>query len=421
MKNFISFKNIDDEKIEKLVKVSKKGVTALFFVFLLTLFLLSNVITNSLIYTLAIISFINLLSRYFVISRFKYLDKKKWLFFNAIGILATSTIWGISITLIFSNPIPEKYRFILLTILLGIAASAITTLGFIYQLYIIFIIPIFSPIIIFLLKSCEREPIILAILTITAVIYFIKGAYGYNDSFSQIISKNRSISEQRGQLQQQAKLAMLGEMLGSISHQWKQPLNTISINIQSLKYDFEDQLIDEDFIDEFILKNQETIYFMSETMEDFKNFFKIDKEKKDFSIRESINATIRVLNTQLINNNITINISGEDFIVNGIKGEFQQVILNIVNNAKDALIKNKIKKPQIEITLNKRVITIKDNANGIPQEIIEDIFNPYFTTKKDSGTGIGLYISKMIIEKNMNGLLSVKNIDNGAEFKIELT
>ncbi len=160
---------------------------------------------------------------------------------------------------------------------------------------------------------------------------------------------------------------------------------------------------------------------MSRTIDDFRNFFRIDKNRENFKVKDATKSVIIMLSAQLKSNGITININGDEFLYNGLKREYQQVILNIINNAKDVLIYNKIENPMINIELNSNKIIISDNAGGIPKNIIDRVFEPYFTTKEQGkGTGMGLYMSKMIIEDNMNGELSVVNSDNGAIFMIKL-
>ncbi len=222
-------------------------------------------------------------------------------------------------------------------------------------------------------------------------------------------------------IQEQNKLAAMGEMVGAIAHQWRQPLNSLNINIQNLDDDYDDGLINREFIDTFIDKQSATIKFMSKTIDDFRNFFRVDKIKEEFSIKEAIQSTINIQSAQLATHNINIEIIGNDFIFNGLKSEFQQVILNLITNAKDELVDRDIHSPTIKIIITDKMIRVLDNAGGIPQNIISRIFEPYFTTKEQGkGTGMGLYMSKMIIETNMNGKFSVKNIDNGAEFAIKL-
>ncbi len=220
-------------------------------------------------------------------------------------------------------------------------------------------------------------------------------------------------------MQEQSKLAAMGEMVGAIAHQWRQPLNSLNINIQNLDDDYVDGLIDAEFLDSFIIKQTKTMNFMSKTIDDFRNFFRIDKIKKTFSVKEAIFTTISIQSAQLNNLNISIKVLGEDFKLTTIESEFLQVILNLITNAKDALIENKTSNGKIFISLQQNIITVSDNAGGIDKKVINRIFEPYFTTKEQGkGTGMGLYMSKMIIEQTVGGTLSVANNKKGAEFKI---
>ena len=244
-----------------------------------------------------------------------------------------------------------------------------------------------------------------------------------NENLENLVKeKTAQNTKQLEVLQQQNKMASMGEMIGAIAHQWRQPLNELGLSIQNLKYDYRANSIDEKFIKEFIEYNRKTIMFMSKTIDDFRSFFRVDKTKQDFNVKEITEAVIDMLSAQLKSHEITVTITGETFIYNGFQSEYQQVVLNLINNAKDALIENKIENPTIEITLYDKKITIKDNAGGIPKDLCERIFEPYFTTKdQGKGTGMGLYMSKMIIEDNMDGKLYVNSEDNGAIFTIDFT
>jgi PAS domain S-box-containing protein len=220
-------------------------------------------------------------------------------------------------------------------------------------------------------------------------------------------------------LQQQSQLAAMGEMIGAIAHQWRQPLNILSINVQNLEDDFEEELIDQQFINNFVKNNHEIIDFMSNTIDDFKNFFRKDKVKSHFMAYPVIVEILRIFDAQLKEHTITVNIVGQDFQIYGYQNEFKQVLLNIINNAKDAILSHPNNKSTITIELKNNSITISDTGNGIQNDILYRIFDPYFSTKAlDKGTGLGLYISKMIIEENFKGKLCVKNIEEGAQFTI---
>ena len=239
----------------------------------------------------------------------------------------------------------------------------------------------------------------------------------------KVLEGIESLRKKDEMLSQQTKLAAMGEMMGAIAHQWRQPLNTLSISIQFLEDDYDDGLVDKGFIQKFIQSNMKSINFMSKTIDDFRNFFRVDKLKSDFEVQKCIEEPVAILIPQLKNHNINIEITGDDFVLNGLRSEFQQVILNIINNSKDALVSNEIENAQILVKIkteaDKGCVTLEDNAGGIPSDVIDRVFEPYFTTKEQGkGTGIGLYMSKMIIVDNMGGKISVTNTTKGAKFEI---
>ena len=201
------------------------------------------------------------------------------------------------------------------------------------------------------------------------------------------------------------------------------PLNALAINIQLLEDLYEDGVLDDKTLKDLIQKNMETIQFMSNTIDDFRNFFRKDKEKVEFDIKEVIEKTIELQKAQLSNHNIKVITNLESVKFKGYKNEFMQVILNLVSNAKDAIV-DKNKEGVIKISSKKEqdkiVIEIEDNGGGIPEEIINRIFEPYFTTKEEGkGTGMGLYMVKEIINR-MDGEISVINTKEGAKFIIIL-
>jgi CHASE1-domain containing sensor protein len=247
-----------------------------------------------------------------------------------------------------------------------------------------------------------------------------------NETLYTKIEKGIEDNRKKSQLLlHQSKLTAMGEMIGAIAHQWRQPLNTLALRIQFISDDFEDNLIDKKYIDNFSKDNMSLINFMSKTIDDFRDFFIIDKKQLNFDILDKIKESIKLVDAQLEASLIEIKISTNSFTINGYPTEFQQVILNLINNAKDALIENKIENKSIQIKISSSndigLIKIKDNAQGISEEIKDRIFEPYFTTKEEGkGTGLGLYMSKMIIEDNMHGKIYVNSDKDGAEFIIEL-
>ncbi|MCV6607334.1 MAG: PAS domain-containing sensor histidine kinase, partial [Campylobacterales bacterium] len=235
---------------------------------------------------------------------------------------------------------------------------------------------------------------------------------------------NESLKEMREKdkvLLHQSKLASMGEMIGAIAHQWRQPLNSLSINIQGLEDDFEYEKFTKEYIEEFTEKQVSTIRFMSKTIDDFRNFFRIDKIKREFSVKEAIEQTVNLVHSQFKSHNIEIEILGEDFQILGFESEFQQALLNLFSNSKDAIIENNPEKGKVEVEILNQKIIFTDNGGGIEKEVLDRVFEPYYTTKEQGkGTGMGLYMTKMIIEDNMYGKITGKNVANGVEFIIDL-
>ena len=242
-----------------------------------------------------------------------------------------------------------------------------------------------------------------------------------NQSLEDRVKKAvEEISKKDQLLAHQTRLAAMGEMIGAIAHQWRQPLNTLAINIQLLPEYVEENGCDEDALEKFVEKNMEMIFFMSSTIDDFRNFFRDDNKKIIFSVKDALNDTLKLIGAQLKSKKIDVEIQGDNFEIYGSKTQFQQVLLNLISNAKDAIEENNVKNGKIIINIDSenKNISISDNGGGINEKIIYKIFEPYFTTKDVKGSGIGLYMSKTIIEKYFKGKLQVSNIKNGAKFTI---
>jgi len=223
----------------------------------------------------------------------------------------------------------------------------------------------------------------------------------------------------------QSKQAAMGEMISNIAHQWRQPLNDIGLFIQSIQdsYQYGELTLEE--INNTVAKTMNKLDYMSQTIDDFRNFFRSDKQKVSFLLADVIRKTLTLTEASFENNDIELIIDlQENVSITNYPNEFSQALLNILNNAKDALVHKKITDSKIKIKLSKKRNKIKlvvaDNAGGITKDIIDKIFDPYFTTKsKLTGTGLGLYISKTIIERNMLGRLIARNKNDWAEFIIE--
>ena len=247
------------------------------------------------------------------------------------------------------------------------------------------------------------------------------------------LNQNLSLKVQQGieqakqkdkKILEQAKLARIGSMISMIAHQWRQPLSQLSGILMELETTTRFKKVDNNYILNAIDKSDKMIEFMSHTIDDFRNFYKPDKKKEDFYVSNACKKAINIIDATLENLGINLILDiKDDKKIFGYPTEFSQVILNIISNAKDILIERNIKNPKIEINIESKgvlsIITIKDNAGGIEEKNLEQIFDPYYSTKDSSkGTGLGLYISKLIIERNMGGDLSVSNNSEGAVFKI---
>jgi PAS domain S-box-containing protein len=237
------------------------------------------------------------------------------------------------------------------------------------------------------------------------------------------VSKNR---EKDIMLIQQNRQAALGELLDHITHQWKQPLNSISLIIQNLKESWSCGDLTDESVEEAVGNTMALVQHMAQTIVVFRNFYRPEKEQAVFRLKDSINSALSFMAPALRFHGIGVEIDADpDLSAIGYPNEYVQVLLNILTNARDAFKERKVHKPVLKIEAfaenDKAVVAITDNAGGIPKSIIGKIFDLYFTTRESkNGTGIGLYMSKNIIEKNMGGKLSAANVDGGTQFRIEI-
>ena len=251
------------------------------------------------------------------------------------------------------------------------------------------------------------------------------------------LSSIRDISKRvnaEQQLRQAQKMAAMGEMLGAIAHQWRQPLNTLSTYIASLPSAYFNNLISKNFIDTLVAGADAQIQFMSKTIDDFRHYFRPSKNKEAFDVARAVDNAIKLLEPTLKQNEVKLQLrvdeDGRPFVVQGYLSEFVHVVVNIIANARDAIIERRMQDAKAEpglIQVDIRAVSeavlvqVRDNGAGIPRHLIGKIFTPYFTTKgTTTGTGIGLYMAKMIVEKEMNGALMADNMEAGAQMTIRL-
>jgi signal transduction histidine kinase len=241
--------------------------------------------------------------------------------------------------------------------------------------------------------------------------------------------------EKTNQLIQQSRFAQMGEMISMIAHQWRQPLSVIAATITAMQTKIilgkmecctekEIEYNSKYLLDHF-KKINTNIQYMSQTINDFRNFFKPNKNTTNFRLSDAFNRALSMIEQSFINKNIDIKLHFDELKpIHSYENEVIQVLLNLLKNAEDALVEHKIQKPVIEVFINEgdntQSIIIIDNAGGIPEQQLEKIFDPYFSTKSKNGTGLGLYMSKTIIEEHCHGTLKAYNSDDGACFIIEL-
>ena len=224
----------------------------------------------------------------------------------------------------------------------------------------------------------------------------------------------------------QSRTAAMGEMVSMIAHQWRQPLAVINVETHHLLLDMELGSLDRQEVKDHVNNITKQTSYLSQTIEDFGNFFKANTSKVITTPEEIVEKTYTIVGSSLVNSKIELQTKfdiNEPFLVS--KNELLQVMVNLLNNAKDALLDNDIEHKKIVIESEKNSagnlkLIVRDNGGGIPKENLTEIFNPYFSTKGLSGTGLGLYICKTIIERNLKGKISVSNNDEGAVFTILL-
>jgi DNA-binding response OmpR family regulator len=211
----------------------------------------------------------------------------------------------------------------------------------------------------------------------------------------------------------QSRYAQMGEIIAMIAHQWKQPLNVLSLSVGFLKLQCKDKKVEE------VLKQLEnSVFYMSKTIDDFRDFFSPQKEKAKTNWQKIFEKALDIMRPQMKNVKINVEIKKiEDFY--SYENELMQVVINVLKNAYDVIREKKIE-GEIDVEIEGKRISIEDNGGGIPEEIMDKIFDPYFSTKSKNGTGIGLYMSKIIVETHCNGKIWVENTQKGAKFIIDM-
>lgn len=222
----------------------------------------------------------------------------------------------------------------------------------------------------------------------------------------------------------QGRLATMGQMIGSLAHQWRQPLNFLGLILQDIKLAHEHGVLTPEYLDAGVREGMEVIQRMSRTISDFRTFFQPDREKQRSSVNAMVASAVSLVEAGFRNNAITLQVltAGEVF-VEAYPHEYSLVILILLNNAKDALVERTIKDASVTLRLGtegpRSVVTIADNAGGIPEGTADRIFDPFSTAAEDgNGSGIALFLAKSLIEQRLSGRLTAKTVEGGTEFEI---
>lgn len=321
----------------------------------------------------------------------------------------------------------KHYLSILFTFMILVVASfGITYVGWQYNIYLsigYFIVPLIS---------------YLFILSMVMIIIDYRESKRFLEEIQQSSEQKRQlkleldrseneIEYQKAMLFQQSKLAAMGEMIDNIAHQWRQPLNTLGVIVQDTQYAHRKGKLDQQYLQNLTSESMEQIAFMSQTIEDFRNFVKPNQKNSPFDLNEPVEQSLQLLSVMFDSHRISIDVeySNRALEIYGSSRELKQVMINLLNNARDALVERKVENPIIQIRVfgddMYGAITIQDNGGGILPEHIERIFEPYYTTKEEGkGSGIGLYMSYAIVRTKMGGMIEVENVEEGTLFTIML-
>ena len=273
--------------------------------------------------------------------------------------------------------------------------------------------------------------VVLVIMSVVIQFYKLKMDEARGMVVSQQLLLKKQIEEltQKDQLlSTQSKQAVMGEMIEMIAHQWRQPLSTVTLNVSNLQVKkLLGDKIDDEALDKALEDISDTVVYLSSTIDDFQTYFRPIKELSDIEAHELIQKAVNFVLPRLKNTKIYIEIDNpneKEIHLKTYLNELVQIILNIVNNAIDALVITNVQNPHIVISVEEKrgsiVIIIKDNAGGIKEEDITKIFEPYYSTKGKNGTGLGLYMSQMLVQKQFNGNIDVISSNKGSYFSVEI-
>lgn len=400
--------------------------------------------------------------RYWTYSYYRrYRNRKSSLFFYRlffVWTMVTAFLFGGGVVVLF---VPDSFphQVFLSFAFAGISAGASVSLGVRKEMFIAYLSVLMVPLVIAFALSVEEMGGIMATIILVYSLFLVFSSFRLEriihdgiatkftnaDLLATISSSkaeveylneqlnrklDRSLDEiehQKILLFQQSKLVSMGELIGNIAHQWRQPLNALALQIQNLEDAYAFGEVDDAYIAALSKDSMKLINYMSRTIDDFRNFVNPNQKKERFDLNGVINDTVALVESSLRARHIRCSVLNDPAAakVFAIPGEFKQVLINLLNNSKDAIAERGLGEGEITIALTsdgeRAVITVQDNGGGIEESVMKRIFEPYFTTKEEGkGTGIGLYMSYVIIREKMNGTITVSNADSGAVFSITL-
>lgn len=444
-----------DELIHIFISISYKSSLAYFLSILIYIWFLYEFIPHFILLIWSLVQVFYIIIRLYFTKKYKNIIftpeiKIRFQHQHIFLVFIGGVTWGIG-SLLCAIYAPTPYEYIVLTLIIGLASGSLSTLSPIYKVYLAFNIPalILLAISFSLYGDSQHYALVFMIFVFMSLVpsstwdihknlkrsVELNNLYAHsqeqlkdiNSSLEYMVKeevdKNRKKDKQ---LLEQSRLAQMGEMLSMIAHQWRQPLSAITVTSGSISLHMQLENFNEEYVEKNLQKINTYAQYLSTTINDFRDFFKPNKEKNVTTLNDIVIGSLKIIGSSLEAQGIFIETSldsKKEFF--SYSNEIRQVLLDILKNAKDALSENKIKNPLIMIKTfnidNHVTLSICDNGGGIDESIINYIFDPYFTTKeKRDGTGLGLYMSKMIIEDHCNGKLDVKNSDEGVCFCITL-
>ena len=444
-----------DELIHVFISATHKSSAAYAFGTLIFVWFLYDYIPSSILIPWAALQFFYPIVRLYFSNHYKDMAltqqiKASFIYIHITLALIAGVMWGAG-SILCAIYAPSPYEYMVLTLIVGLTAGSLTTLSSLYPIYLAFNLPALLLLTTSFIIYGDSLHYAISFMIVIYVFIVPSTTWDVNKNFKRLIELNKLYAQSQEQLQEintsleervhtevehnrkkdqkmleQSRLAQMGEMISMIAHQWRQPLSAITATTGSMSIKMELNNYDEAFMEESIKKINIYAQYLSTTINDFRDFFKHDKEKGLTSLNDVTLGSLHIIGSSLESQGIVVETYLDAKVeFSSYPNELKQVLLNLLKNAQDILIENKIEEPKIIIkTINTDEdisLIICDNGGGVSDENVKHIFDPYFTTKeKLDGTGLGLYMSKLIIEEHCKGHLSVANVAQGACFTISL-